>query len=344
MAELQVFLAEQAAKGTNYQIAGQGVPEVYVPGQLHTQIGFGGPDGLRAIGYVAQTFFAHCFPALARDDAMQPFIEYTISGTGEHLVWWDFDAPTQTPNAFPLGHRIIVGVDEVEGTAYARVSLFSTLDFSMVFCKPTTITSSSSVINDIDPLALKMPDDLVQTREPAAVAPVKMPANPTAGLYAAITNGDAEKRMTLLMKRAEDHNRRLDAGELLLQLTAALSVKDKEKILREFWSDEPQRVWRLLNFGLTTLKQQRSREPLAALFIDALEQATERDPTSSTGVTSAAKTALTIASTALVKAMTASIKDKSLDQDKTEMFIGGGVGADAAVRALLSHKFPRLPL
>lgn len=89
MAEAERFLKEQEAKGIKYQITGPGTPEIYLPGQLHISLSFGGPDGLRAIGYVAQTFFAHCFPALAREKAMQPFIDYTLNGNGADHVWWD---------------------------------------------------------------------------------------------------------------------------------------------------------------------------------------------------------------------------------------------------------------
>lgn len=342
MADLPAFLAEQKAKDVEYQVTGPGVPETYIPGELHTQVGFGGPQGLRAIGYIAQTFFAHCFQVQARDTAMQPFIDYTLDGVGNHFVWWDFDAPTLSPNKFSLGHRITVGVDAELGTAYARVSLFSTLDFAMVFCKLVTApASSASVVNDIDPLALRMPDDLDQTRETHAVASVTSPANQTEGLSSAIANGSAATRMTLLMKRAEDHNLRLDSEELLEKLDLAPSATAKGTVLREFWDAEPQRVWRLLNAGLTNLRARSHNEPLLLIFASTLEQATERDPASATGVTPAAKTAMNIAAAALAKEMAASLKSDALDRDKTEMFIGGGVGAEAAVRAVLSHKFPK---
>lgn len=344
MADLPAFLVDQKVKGVDYQVTGQGEKGMYVPGQLHARVSFGGPDGLRSIGYIAQTFFAHCFPALARDAAIQPFIDYTLNGTGDHFVWWDFEAPTLTANTFPLGHRIIVGVDAALGVAYARVSLFSTLDFAMVFYKLTGTTSSESVVNDIDPLALKMPDDLVQTYFASAIAPVTPPADQTAGLATAIGNGVAEGRVALLMQRAEDHNRRLDAEALLSRLNASAIMTDKETILRDFWNAEPQRIWRLLDFCLTTLKEQQAREPWGAMLVEVLEEATERNPAAASGVTPVAKTALDIASLALTKAMLASIKDNALDLYKTEMYIGGGIGADAAVRAVLSHKFPNLNL
>ena len=89
--------------------------------------------------------------------------------------------PSQ-PNAFNFGHRVIVGADAERCVTYARVSLFSILDFAMVFYDVTSPTTSCSVVNDIDPMALKMPDDLKQRREDHAVAPVARPSDMTSGL------------------------------------------------------------------------------------------------------------------------------------------------------------------
>ena len=125
-AELQRFLKEQEAKGVAYQVSGPRTRQTYLPGQLYIELGFGGPEGLRAIGYVAQTFFAHCFPDLARDPAMRPFIDYTLHGISDHFVWWDFDAPADLPpNAFEFGHRIIVGADADAG---AHCAVLAVLD------------------------------------------------------------------------------------------------------------------------------------------------------------------------------------------------------------------------
>jgi hypothetical protein len=89
-----------------------GAAQVFHPDQLGINLVFGGPEGMRAVGYVAQTFLAHCFPDLARNPAIKPFLDYTLKGTGDNFVWWDFDAPSDLPpNAFDFGHRIIVGAD-----------------------------------------------------------------------------------------------------------------------------------------------------------------------------------------------------------------------------------------
>jgi hypothetical protein len=338
-ADLQRFLKEQEAKGITYKVLGSGTRESYHPGQLRIELAFGGPEGLRAIGYVAQTFFAHCYPDLARDPAMRPFIDYTLQGIGDHFVWWDFDAPELPPNAFTLGHCIIVGADADIGVAYARVTLFSTLDFAMVlYDLPSSITSCS-VVNYIDPLALKMPEDLMQRREACAVAPVVRPADPKASLAAAIKKGEAAKRNDLLMRRAEDHRRRLDAEALLEDVRAAGDLAGKQQVVREFWARESQRVMRLLGFGLSTIKAQRQQaDPIWRKLVAVLEKATERDEAAPTGLTPGAETAIKVASTALSDAMTEAIRQGTLNQEAAEMYIGGGKGSDVATRAALRAK------
>jgi hypothetical protein len=339
-AELQQFLKEQEAKGITYQIAGPGTPATYIPGQLHIRLTFGGPDGLRAIGYVAQTFFAHCFPELARSPSMQPFIDYTLRGTGENFVWWDFDAPADlTPNAFPLGHRIIVGADADAGVAYARVSLFSTLDFAMVFYDLPSSVASGSVVNDIDPLAIKMPDDLQQRRETFAVAPVARPSNPTASLSAAINGGTAEARHELLMQRAEDSRRRNDAEALLDALRSEQDAAGKDRVVRGFWAEQPQRTMRLLHFGLSTAKEHHwQNNPIGPQIVAILEEATGRDETASSGLTPDALFAVEVASAALVEAMCAAVREGVPDQKTIEMLIAGGEGTQIATKAILRAK------
>lgn len=339
-AELQRFLKEQEAKGVAYQVSGPRTRQTYLPGQLYIELGFGGPEGLRAIGYVAQTFFAHCFPDLARDPAMRPFIDYTLHGISDHFVWWDFDAPADLPpNAFEFGHRIIVGADADAGVAYARFSLFSTHDFAMVFYDLPPSVTSCSVVNDIDPLALKMPADLMQRREAYAIAPVVRQVDPTASLAAAIKDGAAAKRNELLMRRVQDYRRRLDAEALLEDAGAAGDLAGKQQVARDFWVEEPQRVMRLLGFGLLTIKAQgRQADPVRRMLVEFLEKATERDEASPRGVTPGTEAAIKVAATALSDAMTEAIRQGTLSQQATEMYIDGGKGSDVATRAVLRAK------
>lgn len=334
--EVKKFVAAMEAKGIKLQATGQ--PQKYHPGQLGISLSFGGPEGLRAVGYLAQTFLSHCFPDLARDPAMKPFIDYTLNGVGDDLVWWDFEAPADLPpNAFEFGHRIIVGAAEERGIVYGRVSLFSTFDFAIAFYSPSSPPRSCSVINDIDPMALKMPDDLKQLRSDAkAVGLVTRPVDLTQSLRAAIGNGVAGERQHQLMRRVTDYRRRCAAEDLLERIAAGADLPSKQRIVREYWNGESQRVHRLLDATLADLKAKpRPSDPGWNFLVRRLEAATKRDEGTSSGLTPTAEAAIKIATTALCNAMNEAIKTSTLDQDRTEMLIEGGLGQHAATQAVV---------
>lgn len=333
---IERYIEEQKAKGFEVQVIGKGQPQTFHPGQLAVRQAFGGPDGLRAIGYVAQTFLAHCFPDLARNPAMKPFIDYTLKGAGDHFVWWDFEAPTNLPaNVFDFGHRIIVGVDSDRGIVYGRVSLFSTLDFAMEFYHLASPDASCSVINDIDPMALKMPEDLKQCRESCAVGPVTRPTNLTDSLASAINNGKAQKQHDELMRRGMDYRRRGDVTALLAEINGVGDLAAKKRIVNEFWDTETQRILRLLGAALTCVKSQNQQsDPARHLLVRCLECATKRDEATASGLTPGADAAIKVASAALSHATGDAIDDGTLDHNRTEMFIDGGAGAGTAADAV----------
>jgi hypothetical protein len=131
--EAEDWVREQRAKGVDVKIVGKGKARYHL-GTAQKQLVLGGnEEGLRAIGYIAQTFLAHCFPDIARLPALQGIKDYTLNNVGTGFVWWDFEDPAKLrANAFPFGHRVIVGLNSDDGTVYARISFFSTLNFAIL--------------------------------------------------------------------------------------------------------------------------------------------------------------------------------------------------------------------
>ena len=332
------FVEAMEAKGIQLQAA-TGQPQSYHPGQLSIQLSFGGPEGLRAIGYLAQTFLAHCYPDLARNPAMKAFIDYTLNGAGSHLVWWDFEAPADlTPNFFEFGHRIIVGADRDNGVVYGRVSLFSTFDYAMIFYNMSSLPISCSVINDIDPMAIKMPDDLKQhVVNDKAAGTVIRPEDTSQSLRAAINNGTARDRQEQLMRRVTDYRRRCVAEDLLGRIASAADMASKERVVVEFWNGESQRVLRLLGATVEYLTADpKPSDPGWTLLVRRLQAATERDEGTPSGLTPRAEAAIKIAADGLCHAMIEEIRSNALDQDRAEMFIEGGLGQHAASNAVFN--------
>jgi len=247
-------------------------------------------------------------------------------------VWWDFEAPTSlSPNAFEFGHRIIVGSDGSH--VYGRVSLFSTFNFAMIFYD-MACSKSEYVLNDIDPMAEKMPDDLKQQRATPALAPVIKPADTRASLRNAIQSGKGQQVNIDLMRRAEDYNCRIDAELLLERLGGATDLATKKKILNEFWEAEPARVQRLLGAALSSVKSQNKYgDPNWVRCVAKLEESTKHDSTLTSGLTATAEAATKRAAEALVHEMAAAIQQGTLDQEAVELYIGGGKGIYVAGQA-----------
>jgi hypothetical protein len=60
----------------------------------HVRLGFGGPEGLRAVAYIALTFFAHHFAQQERQPGLDALKEFLL-GNGENtFVWWELPGIT----------------------------------------------------------------------------------------------------------------------------------------------------------------------------------------------------------------------------------------------------------
>jgi hypothetical protein len=258
-------------------------------------------------------------------------------GTG--FVWWDFDPPANLPpNAFAFGHRVIVGLNSEDGTVYARISFFSTLNFAIL---PGTVPleTSRAIITDIDPLAKSPPNDIVTWTEEAAVGAVCRPDTLSASLAEAIRTGRAEAQISELMRRISDFVRQSAAADIMRRIAGAVALPDAERdaLFADIVSAEAQRVLNLMCYVAKDLKRRASNavENAMATF---MEQATTLDPAAENGLSEEANRSLAVASEALAKQMSEDCKAGNLDQDRMEMLIGGGPGA-AVVGTALAKKF-----
>lgn len=254
---MNAWLAEQKANGVSITPLQKAHERPYILGEIHHQRRFGGPCGLGAVAYVTQTFLAQAFPDLARSGDVAQFIAYTqaiaqlaqIRGGcgdapdgapdpkleparqafeaglapfgGQAPVWWDFDPqPDQTPNAFEFGHRAVVGVDASDGQIFGRFSLFSSVHFGMKFGTASAGVPTKTVTVDIDPMAAHPPNDITKVEAATAIARVVPPAEPTAGLAAAIASKSQEGAFTDLIRRIEAHSLAKAAAKMHAELAA----------------------------------------------------------------------------------------------------------------------------
>ena len=86
----------QKERGVDVQIIGEERRALYHVGTAHKKITLGGDEeGLRSIGYIAQTFLAHSFPEIARRPELQAIKNYTLHNVGTGFVLVGFSAARQ---------------------------------------------------------------------------------------------------------------------------------------------------------------------------------------------------------------------------------------------------------
>lgn len=368
------WLAEQKANGFDVTLLQKAQERPYILGEVHHRRRFGGPCGLGAVAYVAQTFLAQAFPDLARSGDVAQFIAYTqaiaqlaeIRGGcgdapdgapdpkleparqayeaalapfgGQAPVWWDFEPqPDATPNAFDFGHRVVVGVDASDGQIFGRFSLFSSVHFGMRFGTASAGAPTKTVTVDIDPMAAHPPNDIKKVETATAVARVAPPAEPTAGLAAAISSQSQEAVFTDLIRRIEEHSLRNAAAKMHAALAAysTLTEFEGEQLIDKALDGQIQRVFNVAKWVLQNFKPKLPAALLPALGpqIDAM---TAHDPNSLNGLSDMASATLAIAKGALAAQMREDIKAGRLDERRIAELLGEGPGAAVIGQAVLA--------
>ncbi len=152
------------AQATNFKnkLIAEGKPVTFerftvrpiTPGQHWFDFSFGGDATLRGVARIALNFFADAFPVLARHDAMGSLKRWILDGGDADFVRFDFGGTSATggQNAFPFGHRVIVGCGGAAGETFARVCFFDTIEVTVQFGKVAGV-ATRTIITDVDPLS-----------------------------------------------------------------------------------------------------------------------------------------------------------------------------------------------
>lgn len=312
-----------------------------VLGSVHLQIKLGSALGLRAAGYILQTYLAHEFPDLARSAALDDFKAYTLGAETTPKVWWDFKLPGDYPeNAFRFGHRVLVGVDPKSGVIYGRLTLFSTVSFAAQLGQILASDAPpAAVVIDIDPRAAHPPHDQTKSEVPAGAY---QPAPPVANeLESAINSGAAQAAFGRLLNAIEDDMRDRQARDIVARLTAKGSSEpeEKEEVLGSIGEEISQRAYNLATYFVDGL----AREPGLAGVAASLEELLRLDPTAIYGISNEGFQALQDCTSALVAQLREDWTSGGLTQDNVSMLIGGGRGA-AIVGELLLTKYAGMTL
>lgn len=297
---------------------------------------FGGPEGLRAIAYVAQTFFAHHFPDLARTAILDGVKAFTLEGGDNHYVWWEFE-PVQDlgDSPFPFGHRIVVGMDARR--AYARVELFSAIRFAVLLGVGADDGTDRSVVTHIDPLALHPPKDIIETAFAGAVGKVERPADLTTHLRRGVADGTAEAQIDALFQRIAQAQLDDTVAAIRARLDAAKGQGrvEREHLMFQIAEGERQRLLILMREGVGGLADEFATRAEVAPLAQVLELLIESDPESADGLTPMALASLMLAAHVVAATMIHDDEAGHLTDDRLAALLARGAGLELVTRAVI---------
>lgn len=166
-------------------------------GGINIHHGFGGPEGLAAIGYVALTFFAHHLGDAARQDGLAPIKAFIQEQSENLFVWWESAITTQglPANPFAFGHTIILTTSADTGEARALVSLFQTLTFGIALGHVIDAVDHTVTVF-IDPHADRQPLDMQERRSDAVEIVIRPPEPMHAHLERMVYEGHGQELLT----------------------------------------------------------------------------------------------------------------------------------------------------
>jgi hypothetical protein len=227
-------------------------------------------------------------------------------------------------------------VSASEQIAYARVSLFSTLDFAVHFGTLRT-DADKTVIVDIDPQAEHPPDDICEIRQSEALAIAWRPASSIASLGDAGKGGEGQERFERLLQRISDWQRERIAVEMLPKIDVAkdLTARDRSEKFRQLVRAHGQCVLNMMLHVVTGLRSQFAADPATAPLAPALDVLVTANPNSATGLSQTATCALELAITALAQQISIDHDAGRLDVERLSLLVGGGPGAAIVGEAIL---------
>lgn len=302
------------------------------------QLSLGGTDGLRAIAYIAMTFFAHHFQDWVRGNNLVAIKEFVRGAPTNEFVWWesaDFTAALQA-NPFPFGHTIRVGARADAGSAAAVISLFGSLTFG-IDLGPIVNAPDRTVTIFVDPHAEHPPNDIVEIAvdEPLVLS---KPEPLQEHLMAAVQTGTGEKAFRGLFERIERWTFDRTTMPVLAVLNAARGNRDRlSDAIYRWLADDAGRVFSLMEHVTADFRRRAgpSPDPVAAALVTAMVGQVAEDRQRQSGLTELAEGALGLCVIAISQALTREISKQPATLDLLWRYLKTGEGAAIVGRAML---------
>lgn len=291
---------------------------------------FGGPEGLRAITYIALTFFAHHFQDLVRNDGFDEAKAFIQGADPNTFAWWESPAYTEKlpENLFRFGHTIIVGTNQAAGRASAVVSLFGTLTFGVDLGRVVGAPDRTVTVF-LDPHADHPPNDII---EKVASVPLILskPQPMQEHLRAAVQSGAGQRAMATLFECIERWGFDKRMEPVIVDLNA---VRGDSKLLTEalvdLFESDAGPVFRLMEFVARDFRATAttSAKPIELAMSRTLDLMIAHDTSRASGLSEIAETVLAQAAAELIGALAREITKAPATPDLLWRLLSAGDGA-----------------
>lgn len=246
----------------------------------HVQLSLGGPEGLRAIAYIALSFFAHHFRDHARHGGLDDLKAFVQGNCENTFVWWERPetAAMLPPNPFPFGHTIVVMTSATQ-EATLFVSLFQSLHFGVRLGRLSGLVDRSVVVF-IDPLAESPPNDIEERAHDAVLLPLVRPDPMHAHLEQNIRERTAEHALQELLHKIERWRFEKEMEPVRTRLNAA-RVLPAEALGPEIIAvveEQTSRVYRLIRHVGDAFIGANQHQPMLQPVVRYVETIMARDP------------------------------------------------------------------
>lgn len=292
-------------------------PIVQRPGMITGHLEIGGPDALRAVGYIALTFFAHHYPDEARLPEFDEFKAFIEHETPNEYVWWEGpETGAALPlNPFPFGHTIMLMVSPGTGNVTVLVSFFQGMTFGVrLGCVPALAEHSTVIF--IDPHAENPPQDIQMQEANNCLLELEKPEPLQGHLERMISENVVTDGISNLLNKINRWKFEGEVTPIVYRLNAVRTHpialrKELEAALSELRSY----VFLLLNYLAVNTPEHLSHIPGSDFFVEILQEIATLDASQDSGVSPIAEGSIFNAMDALIEEIEATLQLREIDID-----------------------------
>lgn len=313
-------------------------PVIQPPGMIAGHLEIGGPEALRAVGYIALTFFAQHYPDEVRLPEFDEFKAFVEHETANEYVWWEgpqTDAALP-PNPFLFGHTIMLMVSPGTGNVTALVSFFQGMTFGVCLGRAPSLAAQSTVIF-IDPHAENPPHDIRVQETNHCLLEIEKPEPLQSHLEQMVSENIVTDGISRLLARISRWKFETEAASVVQRLNAVRTQPDAlRRELEEVLSELTSYVFRLLNYLAVNATDWLKDIPESKVLLHVLKEIATQDRSQKTGITPLTEVSIANAMDALIEEIEETLKLGEIDMEYLWRLFRTSYGVELVAPAVLA--------